>query len=146
MNNVDKIKNQRETSSNTILQAIEACFLYIDSIKSKVFMMSKCKQKNEPFSDKNFYELMDMLDVFIQLISDIYRVLRKKHLSKDFCAKTVQDLEINMLFILKALSTAKHKKDFNMLMDLLEHELLENIIQWKIRVMPELKSTMRRLG
>ena len=139
MNSFEEQARYRKVSDDTILRAVEACFLCIDNIKLKVFQMSKSQREKQYFSEKNFSELIDMLDVFIQIVSDIYRVLKRQQLANNFCVKTVQALEVHMLFILKALVAARDRKDFVMLMDLLEHELIENIIQWKIRVVPELK-------
>jgi hypothetical protein len=43
------------------------------------------------------------------------------------------------LSVIKALLPAKEKNDVVMLCDLLEYELIDNLTQWKIKVLPELK-------
>ena len=146
MNESKDVRIYEKDVSETLLQSVELCFLYIDSIKLKVFRLVEGRRKNDSFDEKGFFEVIDMLDNLISVVSDIYRVLKKYHFSDNFCVKTVQSLEIQLLFVLKALFAAKHKKDFFMLMDLLEHELTENIVQWKIKIVPELKKIKRVVG
>jgi hypothetical protein len=41
------------------------------------------------------------------------------------------------------LLSAKEKNDNIMLCDLLEYELIDNLTQWKIKILPELKKLKR---
>ena len=129
----------KDAGLEAVSEAVEICFLYIDNVRLRVFQITEMGRKNEFFDEEGFCDMIDMMDVFVGLISDIYRTLKKRCFSGNFCAKTVQALEVHLLFVLKALFAAKHKRDVVILMDLLEHELMENIIQWKIKVVPELK-------
>ena len=128
-----------DVNYTAVLRAIKMCFVYIDDIKLKVLGIAEEGRKSAFFDEKSFSEMIDKLDVFVGLISDIYRTLKKHHVCDNLCTETIQALEIHLLFIFKALLAAKHKRDFVMLMDLLEYELMENIIQWKIKIIPELK-------
>ncbi len=57
----------------------------------------------------------------------------------NFKDESIQKLEIHLLSVMKALLQAKEKNDTIMLCDLLEYELADNLTQWKIKVLPELK-------
>ena len=139
MNESSDLQRDKKTGENTVVQAVELCFLYIDNIRLKVVQMAEVMRASKSFDEKSFFEIVDMLDVFVELISDIYKARRKDNVFDGFCAKTVQALEVHLLFVLKALLAARRKKDLVMVMDLLENELIENIIQWKLKVMPELR-------
>ena len=79
------------------------------------------------------------MDLYIQLVSNVYQVIRKDLNGKSFKDESIQKLEIHLLSVLKALLQAKEKEDIIMLCDLLEYELVDNLTQWKIKVLPELK-------
>ena len=139
MSQMENVKIYNSGATEAFGQKIELCFLYIDSIRLMVLQLSQPKTTAENFDEKKFFEMIDMLDDLIKTISDIYKTLKKNHPSNNFCAKKVQSLEIHLLFVLKALFVAKNKEDFFMLKDLLKYELVGNIIQWKIKIVPELK-------
>ena len=50
-----------------------------------------------------------------------------------------QKLEIHLLSVVRSLLQAKEKNDSIMICDLLEYELIDNLKQWKIKILPELK-------
>ena len=144
MNQMDEVKIYNDRACEAFGQTIELCFLYIESIRLTVLQLSQSKADDENFDEKKFFEMIEMLDDFIGVISDIYKTLKKTHCSGNFCVKKVQSLEIHLLFVLKALFAAKHKEDFFMLRDLLKYELMNNIVQWKIKVVPELKKMKKK--
>ena len=79
------------------------------------------------------------MDLYIQLVSRVYHVLRTDLEQMNFKDESIQKLEIHLLSVMKALLQAKEKNDTIMLCDLLEYELVDNLTQWKIKVLPELK-------
>ena len=52
---------------------------------------------------------------------------------------TIKQLEIHLLSVVKGILTAEKKNDTVMLMDLLEYELKDNLTQWKITAIPQIK-------
>jgi len=86
-----------------------------------------------------FGEVIEIMDLFVQLMSRIYKTVRKRHPQQLQATQTFQQLEIHLLSIMKALLPAKEKNDIIMLNDLLEYELIDNLTQWKIKAIPELK-------
>ena len=133
----------KETKKNSSLdlafESIESCFGYVDYITSQIQkLIANYNQGNMDLANQNFVEVIELMDLYIQLVSRVYRVLRVEltTMQKD---ESIQKLEIHLLSVMKALLQAKEKNDTIMLCDLLEYELADNLTQWKIKVLPELK-------
>jgi hypothetical protein len=86
-----------------------------------------------------FAETIERLDLFVQLMARIHLSFKSGIGEGYRKLDSMQTLEIHLLSVLKALLPAKEKEDIIMLCDLLEYELIDNLTQWKIKVIPELK-------
>lgn len=120
-------------------ESIDSCFGYVDYITAQIQkLIGNYNQGHMDMANQNFVEVIELMDLYIQLVSRVYRVLRVelKSMQKD---ESIQKLEIHLLSVMKALLQAKEKNDTIMLCDLLEYELADNLTQWKIKVLPELK-------
>lgn len=138
MNNATK-ENQ-PNSLELAFESINSCFGYVDYITNQIqklihtYNMGELDQAND-----SFVEVIELMDLYIQLVTKVYRVLRIELKMSNFKDEGIQKLEIHLLSIMKALLQAKEKNDIIMLCDLLEYELVDNLTQWKIKVLPELK-------
>jgi hypothetical protein len=54
----------------------------------------------------------------------------------------IKNSHIKLLFIMKAISQAQSKTDHIALQDLIKHELKDNLTQWKIDLIPQLKKLL----
>lgn len=121
-------------------ESVDSCFGYVDYIIERIEQLVAHYNSNETdMANAIFMEIVDLMDLYIQLITKVYRVLRKEINDEYFKDESVQKLEIHLLSVVKALLQAKEKEDIIMLCDLLEYELVDNLTQWKIKVLPELK-------
>lgn len=122
-------------------EALQSCNAYIDNIISQITQLNQayhdCKVEE---SNTLFAEVIEVTDLFIQLVTKIQRTLRAHMQSSWEKPHSVQQLEIHLLSILKAIIPAKEKNDLIMLCDLLEYELVDNLKQWKIKALPELRA------
>lgn len=133
--------NFTTTSSYELaFDALNDCSSYIETIISKIEFLTELQNENK-MSEANvvFGEVIEIMDLFVQLMSRIYKTVRKRHTEQLQATTTFQNLEIHLLSIMKALLPAKEKNDIIMLNDLLEYELTDNLTQWKIKAIPELK-------
>ncbi|MEA9354699.1 hypothetical protein SHI21_00685 [Bacteriovorax sp. PP10] len=131
--------SKNNSSLNLAFESIESCFGYVDYITAQIHkLIENYNQGNMDLANQNFVEVIELMDLYIQLVSRVYRVLRVEipTMHKD---ESIQKLEIHLLSVMKALLQAKEKNDTIMLCDLLEYELADNLTQWKIKVLPELK-------
>lgn len=130
---------KNNASLDLAFESIESCFGYVDYITAQIQkLIGNYNQGNMDLANQNFVEVIELMDLYIQLVSRVYRVLRVEltTMQKD---ESIQKLEIHLLSVMKALLQAKEKNDTIMLCDLLEYELADNLTQWKIKVLPELK-------
>jgi hypothetical protein len=134
------LTEKKISSLDLAFESIDSCFGYIDYITSKIHHLLTFYNAGEmDRANSTLIELVDLMDLYIQLISKIYQVLRSDLKDKNFKTDDVQELEVHLMSVLKALLQAREKNDIIMLCDLLEYELMDNLIQWKIKILPELK-------
>lgn len=134
------LNNKPINSLDLAFESIDSCFGYVEYISSKIHQLIALYNAGElEQANASFVEVVDLMDLYIQLITKVYRVLRTDIPGKNFKDENVQRLEIHLLSVIKAVLQAKEKDDIIMLCDLLEYELLDNLTQWKIKVLPELK-------
>jgi hypothetical protein len=120
--------------------ALNSCSKHIDIINQNISVVVAAYQEGrEHEANSNFAQTIELIDLFIQLIARCQETIKKNFQEEDETYKKIQNLEIHLLSILKSLIPAKEKQDFIMLCDLLEYELADNLTQWKISVIPELK-------
>lgn len=132
--------NIENGSLELAFESIDSCFGYVDYITTRIQKLIAHYNAAE-FDQANdaFIEVIDLMDLYIQLVSKVYRVIRVDLKGESFKDENIQKLEIHLLSVIKALLLAKEKEDVIMLCDLLEYELIDNLTQWKIKVLPELK-------
>jgi hypothetical protein len=128
------------SSIELAFEALDTCSEYIDIALNKIKILSALYHQNKiEEANAKFIEVVEVMDIFVQLMSKIHNTL-KIHFEPSFKkSETIQNLEIHLLSILKALIPAKEKEDIIMLCDLLEYELTDNITRWKIKAIPELR-------
>ena len=127
-------------SLDLAFESIQSCFGYVDYITAQIQkLITAYNSGNIEEANDHFVEVIELMDLYIQLITKVYSVLRNELKNLSFKDEGIQKLEIHLLSVMKALLQAKEKEDIIMLCDLLEYELVDNLTQWKIKVLPELK-------
>lgn len=133
----------RQTGSENLevaFESIDSCFGYVDHICEQIKVTVSLYENNEPLSAQtHFIEVIELMDLYIQLVTRIYKTLRAETAYSSLKKDSIIKLEIHLLSVMKALLQAKEKNDVVVLCDLLEYELLDNLTQWKIKILPELK-------
>ena len=131
------------TSKNyeVILETVNAMPGYINNINEKISLAVLFYSKDQcNLGDSLLEDIIENLDVFVQLISNIHQGLTVASDTRLEGKSTIKELEIHLLSILKAIIRAKQLGDKIMLTDLLEYELNANLTQWKISAIPHIKS------
>ncbi len=89
-----------------------------------------------------FEKIVEILDLFIQLVSGIQHGLVLNVSGRFIKSDRVKNLEIHLLYIMKSLVKARKKNDLSMLCDLLKYELIDNLKTWKTLVIPQMKKSI----
>jgi len=88
--------------------------------------------------DKIFLEIVENLSNFIKASSVLKNYLKDM---EDFNSESpFIILQFQLLTLLNRLSQAKQRNDLTLVMDILEYELFENLIRWKLDVLNVLKT------
>jgi len=139
---MEKTRDQipQKTRMQLAADALPSCNEYIDYSIIKIKEMTKIIQTgSKEEASAAFVEFVDLVDLFIQLIDRIYFVFKKNNKTNVEVSDNFQKLQIHLLSVMKALLQAREKGDTVMLCDLLEYELTDNLLQWKIKAIPSLK-------
>jgi hypothetical protein len=135
--------HQEDGSDETLklaFESIDSAYGYVDYIISQIQVLIVHFQTGDlNKANAHFIEVAELMDLYIQLMSRIYKVIRLNFSDRLLKEDGILRLEIHLLSIMKALLSAKEKNDNIMLCDLLEYELIDNLTQWKIKILPELK-------
>ncbi|MAX66472.1 MAG: hypothetical protein QF441_11695 [Bacteriovoracaceae bacterium] len=100
------------------------------------------KNNNDEIALVQLTTIVDAVDIFIQSINHASSKIINHSEISDYLP--IKKLQIHLLSLMKAISSAQYKKDYIMLTDLLEYELKDNLTQWKILVLPTLKLELQK--
>lgn len=141
INLFEQIDFKVQSTLDLAFEALNSCSGYIDVVTEKIHELVAIYQSNQiEEAHHKFGDVIEVVDLFVQLITKIHRTL-KTQIGPDYKKSSqIQNLEIHLLSIMKGLLPAKEKNDWIMLCDLLEYELIDNLTQWKIKAIPELKN------
>ncbi len=111
----------------------------IDRLLGKIAQCSNELKNDEVLiAQVGLGQVIDGVNTFIKAIHHI--------ISTKFSAEEsdlpIKELQIHLLSIMKAISNAHKVQDLIMLTDLLEYELKDNLTQWKILVIPNLRKIL----
>lgn len=135
-----KINFETQTSTELAFDAVDSCNEYIDVLVDKIKELTQLYQAGDSQKANDIFgEMIDILDLYVQLFSKIHSTLKRNNVVTSESSEEIQKLDIHLLSVLKALIPAKEKNDIIMLCDLLEYELIDNLTQWKIKIIPNLK-------
>lgn len=130
-----------KNSTELAFDALDTCSTHLDTLMTKVKDTAELyREAKIDDANQGFIEITEILNLFIELVTTIHQTLQIEAETELPTGKKLQDLEIHLLSVVKALLPAKEKNDLIMLCDLLEYELIDNLTQWKITAIPALKN------
>jgi len=140
---LDQIQHIEITISNSksiLLETIDELPRYIDQLTDKISLAVKFSENNQfNLTQTLLSEIVEKIDAFIQLVSHLHKSLTIASDQKLSSGQTIKQLEIHLLSVVKAILVAQKKSDHVMLVDLLDYELKDNLTQWKILAIPQIK-------
>jgi hypothetical protein len=140
LSDASKVSIFTKNNLELTFEALDSCSEYIDILTENIMeLVTLYKQDKVEEANVLFSDLVDILDLYIQLISRIHSTLKTNFKKQVENASILQELEIHLLSVIKAILPAKENDDIIMLSDLLEYELVDNLTQWKIKAIPLMK-------
>lgn len=146
MNNLNaKIKNNSDPDIVDIHSAIESASESINHlhkiIKESSILIASARY-DEAF--KCMDKIYSMLDLLMKLLRQIITSQSDLFKGNATAQKNLNQIEVHLLGVMKALVVAKEKKDYIMVADLLEYELIDNLTQWKIKILLEISKFLNQ--
>ena len=89
--------------------------------------------------NKNLARLSNDISQFVEITTLLARSVSKKG---EATYLEIKNSHIQLLFVMKAIGQAQLKADIIALQDLIKHELKDNLTQWKIDLIPQLKKLL----
>ena len=140
MSEIQHIELRTSNSKSIILETIDDLPKYIDQLLSTISLAVKFSENDQyKLTETLLLEIIEKIDTFIQLISHIHQSLTVISDEKLKSGQTIKQLEIHLLSVVKAILVAQKREDKVMLIDLLDYELKDNLTQWKIIAIPQIK-------
>jgi hypothetical protein len=140
LSDLDIVQFGISNSKNILLETIDELPMYIDGLISTIDLaVSFSKNEQTTLMLAVLGDIIEKIDSFIQLITQIHQGLVIQTDKMLDSGQTIKQLEIHLLSVAKALLLAKRRNDEVMLLDLLDYELKDNLTQWKITAIPQIK-------
>lgn len=140
LNQIQHIEITVSNSKSILLETIDELPKYIDQLNDKITLAVKFSENNQYHLTQTLLsEIIEKIDAFIQLISHLHQSLTVPSDIKLSSGQSIKQLEIHLLSVVKAILVAQKREDHVMLVDLLDYELKDNLTQWKIIAIPQIK-------
>lgn len=134
-----KVSLQVKDSNQLLLQSLNSCRDTIDFLSYKINVVSGLfRGEDLKKANEEFVELIDLLNLFIEITNKSFLLANRNFPESTQQQEQYQQLEANLVTILKTLVTSKVKGDITMLSDVMEYELYENILDWDKKLITKL--------
>jgi hypothetical protein len=136
----DLISFKISNSKSLLLETVDELPSYIDQMIETINLAVSFSNNNQSdLMQTLLSEIIVKIDSFIQLITQVHKGLTIESDKSLDSGQTIKQLEIHLLSVTKALLVAQKRDDEVMLIDLLDYELKDNLTQWKITAIPQIK-------
>lgn len=104
-----------------------------------------CSHTGEFIPEKEFYwnkkitKLTADVSQFVELTTLLSKTIMVK---KNLVITGVKESHLHLLYVMKAMNQAREKQDYVALEDLIKYELKDNLTQWKIDLLPQIKKLL----
>jgi len=140
LSEIQHIELRTSNSKSILLETIDDLPKYIDQLLGTINLAVKFSENDQyKLTETLLLEIIGKIDAFIQLISHIHQSLSVISDERLKSGQTIKQLEIHLLSVVKAILVAQKREDQVMLIDLLDYELKDNLTQWKIVAIPQIK-------
>jgi hypothetical protein len=134
---IHKIEITVKNSSQYQDEIFNLCVSIIDQTNEMI--IQQCL-KGDSYSRYFLKKILESMDILIQLIMRIHQTTNLKTDESLIILKNMKACEMHLFSVIKAIQHAAKKNDDVIICDLLEHELADNLKQWKINIIPQLKT------
>lgn len=126
-------------SNDTLLATIPVLQEFLQSILSDIHSLNLNVDGPTYFLDDQISTLTLNVSQFVELTTLQTRLLRSRQIEVPL---RVKDSHVHLLFVMKGINQAFQKQDILGLEELIKYELKDNLTQWKIDLIPNIKRSL----
>ena len=121
-------------------ETVSATLEFLTDIINESQNLPMFSENNEILWNEKISKIIKDLSLFVEAST----LMTKFFLKNDSHALlNIRDSHIRLLFLIKAINQANLKKDKIGVEELIKYELGDNLIQWKINFIPQIKKTIK---
>lgn len=126
-------------SNDSLLATLPVLQEFLQSILSDITSLELDFNRPSYLLDDQISKMTLNVSQFVELTTLQTRLLRKKQIDVPL---GVKDSHVHLLFVMKGINQAFQKKDQIGLEELIKYELKDNLTQWKIDLIPNIKRSL----
>jgi hypothetical protein len=126
-------------SNDSLLATLPVLQEFLQSILTDINSLSLDHNGPTYFLDDQISKLSLNVSQFVELTTLQTRLLQKRHIE---VPGRVKNSHIHLLFVMKGINQAFQKQDLVGLEELIKYELKDNLTQWKIDLIPNIRRSL----
>ena len=126
-------------TQDTLLSTLPVLQEFLQSILTEINSLELNHDGPTYLLDDSISRLTLNVSQFVELTTLQSRLLKKRELE---VPARVKESHVHLLFVMKAINQAFQKQDLLGLEELIKYELKDNLTQWKIDLIPNIKRSL----
>ncbi len=127
-----------ESPKNSYLSSIQLTQDLLNNLLLRSQAISQFLTTKEYVWNREITEITNQISLFVEITTLLTKISQKQGL----VLTEARDSHVHLLFILKGMNQAQSKLDLVALEELIKYELKDNLTQWKIDLIPQIKKTL----
>lgn len=122
-----------------LVDSIAITIEFLSDILHAIHVIAPIETHSEFTLNRKITELTLDISKFVELTTLLSKTIMNR---KNRTIEGIKESHINLLFILKAMTQAQSKNDNLALQELIKYELKDNLTQWKIDLIPQIRKLL----
>ena len=112
---------------------------FLSDITNDIQIIGLLAERQSILLNQKVTELSQDISKFVELTTLISKLIMSR---KKVVITGIKESHINLLFIMKAMNQAQARNDYLVLQELIKYELKDNLTQWKIDLIPQIRKLL----
>ena len=125
-----------ETKQDFLPNTLKLIDHFLSDIIEDTQLIGEHSSNSELCWNQKVSQITTNISRFVEITTLLSKLVMKRCQNK---MSEAREAHINLLFIIKAMNQAHQKQDYIALEELIKYELKDNLIQWKINLIPQIK-------
>lgn len=128
--------NSESASSDILIESVQLSQEYLNQTLSRLHQLPSLQDAKAHNINQLVTALTMDVGTFVEITTLITRMVQRRY---QYSIAGAKESHIHLLFIMKGINQAQQKGDLLALEDLIKYELKDNLTQWKIDLIPQVK-------